>query len=44
MNDNSVIQATCSNPDVKIETSKIADGRATVKATWKGVTKVFLIN
>ena len=41
---NSVITASCDNKDVKIEVGKIADGRATVKATWKGVTKVFLIN
>ena len=41
---NSVITASCDNKDVKIEVGKIADGRATVKATWKGVPKVFLIN
>ena len=41
---NSVLTATCDNKDVQIEVGKIADGRATVKATWKGVTKVFLIN
>ncbi len=44
MNANSVITATCDNKDVKIEIGQIADGRATVKATWKGLTKVFLIN
>lgn len=44
MNDNSVLTATCDNKDVQIEIGKIVDGRATVKATWKGVTKVFLIN
>lgn len=44
VNANSVIKATSNNPDVKIEVGKIADGRATVKATWNGVTKVFLIN
>ncbi len=41
---NSVVKAECDNKDVKIEVGKVADGRATVKATWKGVTKVFLIN
>ena len=44
MNDNSVLTATCDNKDVQIKIGKIVDGRATVKATWKGVTKVFLIN
>ena len=44
LTDSSVIKASCSNPDVKVEVGKIADGRATVKATWNGVTKVFLIN
>ena len=44
MNDSSVLTATCDNKDVQIEIGKIVDGRATVKATWKGVTKVFLIN
>lgn len=44
MTANSVISASCDNKDVKIEIGKIVDGRATVKATWKGVTKVFLIN
>lgn len=41
---NSVIKATSDNADVMFEVGKIADGRATVKATWNGVKKVFLIN
>jgi len=43
---NSKIEATASAiaPQVKFEVSPIADGRATVKATWKGKTKTFLIN
>lgn len=44
INNNSVIKASANNPDVKFEIGKIADGRATVKATWKGVTKTYLIN
>lgn len=44
LTDSSVIKATASDPAVKIEVGKIADGRATVKATWNGVTKTFLIN
>ena len=30
--------------DVKFEVSPIVEGRATVKATYKGLTKIFLIN
>ena len=42
--DNTVLQATASDPAVKLEVGKITEGRATVKATYKGVTKIFLIN
>ena len=41
---NSVIKATSDNEDVKFEIGKINDGRATVKATYNGVQKVYLIN
>lgn len=41
---NSVIKATATDPSVKIEVGKITDGRATVKATYNGVTKTYLIN
>lgn len=44
MNDNSVIKATSSNPEVKITVGKIANGRSEVKATYKNATKTFLIN
>ncbi|MBQ0056564.1 MAG: hypothetical protein KBT20_02805 [Bacteroidales bacterium] len=44
MNDDSVIRATANDPSVSIEIGKIADGRATVKCTWKGQTKLYLIN
>lgn len=40
----SELKATADNPEVKIEVSKIVDGRATVKCTYKGNQKVFLIN
>jgi hypothetical protein len=36
--------ATSNNPEVKFEISPIVEGRATVKATWNGLTKIFLIN
>jgi len=44
MTDKSQIKATCSDPSVKIYVGKIVDGRATVKATFNGVEKVFMIN
>ena len=39
-----VIKASSNIPGVKFEISKIVEGRATVKATYKGKTKVYLIN
>lgn len=44
MNDNSNIVATSDVPEVKFEISKIVEGRATIKATYNGLTKIFLIN
>ena len=44
MKRNSKIQATATSPDVKIAWSSIADGRALVRASYKGVEKIFLIN
>jgi hypothetical protein len=38
------IKASSTVPGVKFEISKIVEGRATVKATYNGKTKVFLIN
>jgi len=39
------LQATSDAPDgVKFEISPIVEGRATIKATYKGLTKIFLIN
>ena len=44
LTDNSTIKVTASEPDVKCEVSKIVEGRATVKCTWKGLEKIYLIN
>ena len=39
-----VIKASSNIPGVKFEISKIVEGRATIKATYNGKTKVYLIN
>ncbi|MDO4497120.1 MAG: hypothetical protein Q4B58_04755 [Bacteroidales bacterium] len=44
MNDNSAIKVSANSPEVKFEVSKVNAGRATVKATYNGVTKIYLIN
>ena len=44
VSDNSNIVATSDVPEVKFEISKIVEGRATIKATYNGLTKIFLIN
>ena len=44
LTDNSTLKVTSNNPNVKITVSKIVDGRATVKCTYNGKEKVFLIN
>ena len=41
---NSVLKATSNNPAVKFQVSPITDGRATIRATYQGKEKVFLIN
>ncbi len=41
---NSVIKAPATDPSVKFEIGKVQDGRAVVKATWKGATKTYLLN
>ena len=38
------IKATSNVPDVKFEISKVVEGRATIKATYNGMTKIYLIN
>ena len=44
LTDSSKLTATSNNPQVKFEVSKIVEGRATIKATYQGLTKIFLIN
>jgi hypothetical protein len=44
LTDNSALKVTASEPDVKFEVSKIVEGRATVKCTWHGLEKIYLIN
>jgi hypothetical protein len=44
LSDNSKLTAISENPEVKFEISKIVEGRATIKATYNGLTKIFLIN
>jgi hypothetical protein len=41
---NSKLEAKANANGVKIEVSPIVEGRATVKATYQGQTKIFLIN
>ncbi|MBP5764391.1 MAG: hypothetical protein J6W47_04710, partial [Bacteroidales bacterium] len=38
------LEAKADVPGVKCEISQIVEGRATVKATYNGKTKIFLIN
>ena len=38
------LEATSDNPEVKFVVSPITDGRATVRATYKGKQKTFLVN
>ena len=40
----SSIKATASSPEVKIEVSPVIDGRATIRYTYHGQEKVYLIN
>ena len=46
LKDGSKLKATCEKAPqaVKFEVSSIVNGRATVKATYKGKEKIFLIN
>ncbi len=44
LKDNSKLEVKASNPAVKIEVSPIVEGRATVKCTWNGLQKIFLVN
>ena len=44
LKDNSVLKATSELPGVTFEISPVTAGRATVRATYRGLTKTFLIN
>ena len=44
LKDDSKLEATSDVPGVKFEVSPVVEGRATVKATYNGLTKIFLIN
>ena len=45
MNENgNIIKCSASVPEVKFQTGEIRDGRCTIKATYNGLTKIFLIN
>ena len=44
MNDRSVIKVTPSDPSITVKISAISDGRATVRCTWNGIEKVYLLN
>ena len=44
LKDNSVIKATSNNPAVSFQIGKIVNGRATVKCTYQGKTKTYLLN
>lgn len=44
LKDNSVLKATSELPGVTFEISLVTAGRATVRATYRGLTKTFLIN
>ena len=41
---NSQLKVSASSPDVKTEISTIVEGRATIKCTYQGKTKTYLIN
>ena len=44
LKDGSKLEVKASRPDVKIEVSPIVEGRATVKCTWNGLQKIYLVN
>ncbi len=44
LKDGSKLTASASDPAVKVQVSAITEGRATVKATYQGKTKTYLIN
>ena len=44
LTDKSVIRVEASDPSVKYTVSPVVEGRATVKCTYEGKDKIFLIN
>ena len=44
LKDGSVLQVSASDPDVRISTGPVVNGRATVKCCWKGLEKTYWIN
>ena len=44
LKDGSKLEVKASNPEVKVEVSPIVEGRATVKCTYKGLQKIYLVN
>ena len=44
LKDGSQLQATASDPEVKITVSPVVEGRATVKCVYRGQEKIYLIN
>ena len=44
LTDKSVIKVTPSHPSVQFKVSPIVEGRATIKCTYNGLTKTYLIN
>ena len=44
LRDKSEVKATANNPEVKFKVSPVTDGRATIRATYQGKEKIFLIN
>ena len=44
LKDDSTLQVSTSDPDVLISTGPVVNGRATVKCSYKGLEKIYLIN
>ncbi|MBQ8656427.1 MAG: hypothetical protein IJ527_05185 [Prevotella sp.] len=44
LHDGSKLSVKASDPSVKVEVSPVTEGRATVKCTYQGMEKIFLIN
>lgn len=40
----SIVEAKASSPDVKVEVSPVVDGRSSVRCTYQGQQKIYLIN